>query len=131
MISLVGAVSDFDRITSYVAVWHGYDSAVKAELYSTCLGTPDGTYLVDPIPIESEALYELIGSNSVAGIIVTNCNHHRASAKFAADFSALLFGRGETFPPKWPLQFRSVADGDKIYEEMTVMGIEGAADGEI
>ncbi|PYL61141.1 MAG: hypothetical protein DMF24_08220 [Verrucomicrobia bacterium] len=64
-------VPDFDRIASNISIWHGYDSAVKAELYSTCLETADGTYFIDPIPLESEALYELIGSNSVAGIIVT------------------------------------------------------------
>src|SRR5438876_6205509 len=121
MVSRVRPVPDFDRIASNIAIWRGYDSAVKAELYSTCLETPGGTYFIDPIPLESEALHELIGSNSVAGIIVTNCNHHRVSAKFAADFSAPLFGRGETFPPKPPLQFRSVADGDKVYEELTAI----------
>ena len=123
--------SDFDRIASNIAIWHGYDSAVKAELYSTCLGMSGGTYFIDPIPLVSEALDELIGSNCVAGIIITNSNHHRASAKFAADFSAPIFGHGEAFLHQPPLQFRSVADGDKIYDELTVIGIEGAGDGEI
>ena len=123
--------SDFDRIASNIAIWHEYDSAVKAELYSTRLGTPDGTYLIDPIPLESEVLYELIGSNSVAGIIVTNGNHIRASARFAADFSTPIFGHGEALLHQLPLQFRGVADGDKIYDELTVIGIECAAQGEI
>ena len=125
------AASDFDRIASNIAIWHSYDSAVKAELYSTYLRTPDGTYLIDPIPLASGALYELIGSNSVAGIIVTNSNHHRASAKFAADFSVPIFGHGEAFLHQPPLQFRSVADGDKIHDELSAIGIEGAAEGEI
>src|SRR5205085_11499553 len=86
----VRSVSDFDRIASNIAIWHGYDSAVKAELYSTCLGTSGGNYLIDPIPLESEALSELVGSKSVAGIIVTNCNHHRASAAFVVQISATL-----------------------------------------
>jgi hypothetical protein len=64
------AVSDFDRIASNIAIWHGYDSAVKAELYSTCLLTAADACLVDPIPLESEALGELVGSRPVAGIIV-------------------------------------------------------------
>jgi hypothetical protein len=29
--------SDFDRIASNIAMWHAHDSAVKAELYSSCL----------------------------------------------------------------------------------------------
>ena len=127
----VRSVSDFDRIASNIAIWHGYDSAVKAELYSTCLGTSGGTYFIDPIPLQSEALYELIGSNSVAGIIVTNGNHHRASAKFAKKFSAPLFGRTEAFPNKAARELKRVTDGDEISEELRAIGIEGAGDGEI
>ena len=131
MVSYVRVASDFDRISSNIAIWHAYDSAVKAEVHSTCLGTSRGTYFVDPIPLARKTLSELISSIPVAGIVVTNGNHHRASAKFAADFSAPIFGLGEAFLHQPPLQFRSVADGDKIYDELTVIGIEGAADGEI
>lgn len=125
------AVSDFDRITSNIAVWHGYDSALKAELYSTCLGTSGGTYFIDPIPLVSEALDELIGSNSVTGIIVTNSNHHRASAKFAEKFSVPLFGRTEAFPNKAARERKRVTDEEEISEGLRAIGIEGAADGEI
>jgi glyoxylase-like metal-dependent hydrolase (beta-lactamase superfamily II) len=127
----VQPASDFDRIASNIAIWHEYDSAVKAELYSTCLGTSGGTHLIDPIPLESDALYELIGSNSVAGIIVTNGNHHRASAKFAEKFSVPLFGRTGSFPNKAARELKSVTDGEKISEGLRAIGIEGAADGEI
>jgi metallo-beta-lactamase superfamily protein len=127
----VRPASDFDRITSDIAIWHGYDSAVKAELYSTCLGTSGGIYFIDPILLENEALDKLIGSIPVAGIVVTNGNHHRASAKFAEKFSAPLLGRIEAFPNKAEPNLKSVADGDKIYDELTAIGIEGAADGEI
>jgi Metallo-beta-lactamase superfamily len=127
----VKPVSDFDRISSNIAIWHAYDSAVKAELYSTFLMASDGSYLVDPIPLQRGALDELIGSGQVAGIIVTNSNHHRSSEKFAEHYSIPIFARGEAFPHKPPLQFRSVSDGDRIYEELTVIGLDGAADGEI
>ena len=123
--------SDFDRIASNIAIWHGYDSAVKAELYSTCLGTHDGTYLVDPIPFDREALSELIGSNCVAGIIVTNGNHHRASAKFAEKFSVPLFGRTEAFPNNAARELKRVTAGEEISKGLRAIGIEGAGDGEI
>src|SRR6476646_6091272 len=100
MVLPVRPACDFDRIASDIAIWHAYDSAVKAELYSTCLRTSGGTYFIDPIPFECEALDELIGSNCVAGIIITNSNHHRASAKFAEKFSVPLFGRTEALPNK-------------------------------
>ena len=123
--------SDFDRIASNIAIWHEYDPSVKAELYSTCLETPDGKYLIDPIPLESEALYQLMATNSVAGIIVTNGNHHRASAKFSEKFSAPLFGRTGSFPNKASRELKCVTDGDEISEGLRGISIEGAADGEI
>jgi glyoxylase-like metal-dependent hydrolase (beta-lactamase superfamily II) len=93
----VQPASDVDRIASNIAIWHEYDSAVKAELYSTCLATSGGTYFIDPIPLKTGPLFELIGSNSVAGIIVTNGNHHRASVRFAEQFSVPIFAHLDTF----------------------------------
>ena len=127
----MSSASDFDRIAPNVAVWHGYDSAVKTELYSTCLITLAGSYLIDPIPLRREALDELIGSGAVAGIVVTNGNHHRASAKFAEKFSAPLFGRTEALRNKAASELKRVTDGDEISEELRAVGIEGAAEGEI
>ena len=131
IVSPVRPVSDFDRIASHLAVWHGYDSAVKADLYSTCVLTPRGAYLVDPIPLQRETLDELLGSSRVSGIIVTSSNHHRASAEFADQFSIPVFARCETFSDKIPRQFRKVADGDEICDGLLLSGIEGAAAGEI
>jgi hypothetical protein len=125
------AASDFDSITPDIAIWHVYDSAVKAELYSTCLTTPDSSYLVDPIPLRSEALGELIGSSRVAGIIVTNSNHHRDCAEFAKQFSVPVFAHGETFSHKPSCAFRKVMDGDEICSGLRAIRIQGAAAGEI
>jgi len=125
MVLPVRPASDFDRIASNVAIWHGYDSAVKADLYSTCLMTSAGACLIDPIPLESEALHELIGSARVAGIIVTSSNHGRASSRFAEQFSVPIFAPSETFSDKTSRKFTSVADGDEICEELRVIGIEG------
>ena len=131
MVSRVKTASDFDRIAPYLALWHSYDPAVKAELYSTCLLTCGGACLIDPIPLESEALDELVGSARVAGIIVTSSNHDRASSRFAEKFSVPIFAPSETFPDKTQCKFRSVADGDEICDELRVIGIEGAGPGEI
>jgi glyoxylase-like metal-dependent hydrolase (beta-lactamase superfamily II) len=127
----VRPTSDFDRIASNVAVWHDYDPRVKADLFSTYLLTPGGAYLIDPIPLQSDMLGKLIGACPVAGVIVTNSNHHRISAHFAEQFSAPIFARCEAFPDKAGQQFRSVADGDEICNGLRVIGIEGAAAGEM
>jgi glyoxylase-like metal-dependent hydrolase (beta-lactamase superfamily II) len=131
MVSRVRPASDFDRIASNIAIWHDYDPGVKAECYSTSLTTSEGMYLIDPIPLKKRVLNELIGSDRVAGIVVTSSNHHRISAQFAEQFSAPIFARCEAFPDKAEQQFRSVADGDEIYRGLRVIGIEGAAAGEM
>ena len=131
MVWPVRPVSDFDRIASNIAIWHDYDRGVKAELYSTSLTTSEGMYLIDPIPLEKEALDELTGSDPVTGIIVTNANHHRASARFAEQFLVPIFAHRDTFPDRLPSQLRNVADGDEICDGLRVIGIEGAVAGEI
>ena len=131
MVWPVRAALDFDRISPYLSVWHGYDPALKAELYSTCLVTLDGAYLVDPNPLKSEALDELLNSGGVAGIIVTNSNHQRASAQFARQFSVPIFAHRATSLDKMPGESKNVADGDEICDGLRVIGIEGAVAGEI
>jgi glyoxylase-like metal-dependent hydrolase (beta-lactamase superfamily II) len=131
MVSRVRPASDFDRIASNIAIWHDYDPGVKAECYSTSLTTSEGMYLIDPIPLEKRVLDELIGSDHVAGIVVMSSNHHRISAQFAEQFSVPIFARCEAFPEKVAQQFRSVADSDEICRGLRVIGIEGAAAGEM
>ena len=126
------SVRDFDAITSDLAVWHAYDPAVRAELYSTCLTTSSGgIYLVDPIPLEKRALDELIGASGAAGIIVTNSNHHRAAVQFAQQLGVPIFAHREAFPNDPQNLLRSIADGEEICEGLHVIGIEGAPPGEI
>ena len=96
----------FDRIAPDLAIWQGYDSIVKAELYSTCLITPGGSYLIDPIPLQREALDELIESGPVAGILVTSGNHHRAAARFAEQFAIPIITHTDSFSDKQPSRFR-------------------------
>lgn len=131
MVWPVRAALDFDRIASNIAIWHGYDPGIKADLYSTCLVTSNGAYLIDPIPLQGKALDELVGSSGVVGIIVTNSNHYRASAQFAEQFLAPIFAHRDTSLDKMPGEPRNVADGDEICDELRVIGIEGAVPGEI
>jgi glyoxylase-like metal-dependent hydrolase (beta-lactamase superfamily II) len=127
----VQPVQDFDAIASDFAIWHAYDSEVKAELYSTCLITDAGTYLVDPIPLEHTTLDEMIGSNAAAGIILTNSNHHRGATQFAQQLSVPIFGHPDTFPNGQDSHLQFVAAGDEICDGLRVIRIEGGPLGEI
>jgi glyoxylase-like metal-dependent hydrolase (beta-lactamase superfamily II) len=127
----VQAPRDFDSITSHIAIWHTYDRAVKAELYSTCLATVAGIYLIDPIPLQKQALDALIGSSRVAGIVVTNSNHHRAAEQFAQWFPVRTLAHRETFPDDEPSRLTTIADGEEISDRLHVIGIAGAVPGEV
>jgi glyoxylase-like metal-dependent hydrolase (beta-lactamase superfamily II) len=131
MVLLVRPVADFDEIASDLAIWHAYDPAVKAELYSTHVATAEGSYLIDPIPLQSEVLNELTGSGPIAGVIVTNSNHHRNSEKIADEYRVPLFAHDEAFAQDQPRQLRKVVDGEEICGALHVIAIEGAAPGEI
>ncbi len=123
--------SDFDRIAPNIAIWHAYNPEVKAELYSTSLATSAGTYLVDPILVQREAFDEVMGSGPVAGIVLTNSNHHRGAAQFAQQFSVPIFAHPETFPDGQTGQLTLVTDGDEICDGLRVIGIAGGPLGEI
>ena len=129
------------QVAPSLLIWQTYDPALKADLFSTAITTRNGSFLVDPIPLAHAALAQLFNAGSVSGVIVTNSNHLRASADFADRFSVPIFAHAETFPDRaFPgtkvrqsdgLVRRRVGDGSKICDELAVIGIDGAAAGEI
>lgn len=122
---------EFDQIQAGLSIWHGYDNAVKADLFSTAISAIDGIFLVDPIQLEETALAQMLRKDSVAGIILTNNNHFRATDNYLRRFSVPLFARRDSVSAAPPIHFREITD-----ERMTVGGLEvtvidGAARGEI
>ena len=118
------------RVGSDLYVWQAYGPKVKADLFSTALVTPVGVLIIDPIPLAESALDELQQIGAIAGIIVTNSNHVRASQDFARRFSAPLFAHRDSLgEDKGP--FAEVGDGDRICTAVDVIAIDGAAPGEI
>ena len=118
------------QVAPSLSIWQTYDPALKADLFSTAITTRNGSFLVDPIPLADAAIAQLLKAGSVSGVIVTNSNHLRASADFAARFSVPIFAHAETFPDQ-AFPGTKVGDGGKIFDELAVIGIEGAAAGEI
>jgi glyoxylase-like metal-dependent hydrolase (beta-lactamase superfamily II) len=118
------------QVAPSLLIWQCYDPALKADLFSTAITTRNGRFLVDPIPLTDAALGQLLNADSVNGVIVTNRNHLRASAEFADRFSVPIFAHAETFPGQ-AFPGTKVGDGGKICDELAVIGIEGAAAGEI
>jgi hypothetical protein len=107
--------SEIEPITPDLSLWRVYDPTAKAELYSTAITVGGCTYLVDPVPVTPAALAELCCESAVAGIVVTNENHHRAATEFAEKFEAPIY-----------------LDGSHPFPSgLTAVPIEGAVPGEI
>ena len=125
------AATDLDKVAADLFIWQAYDPAVKADLFSSAIVTADGIFVVDPIPLRKAPLAQLHDQGVIAGVIVTNANHLRASSQFAERYSVPILARRAVFPDRTPSQFSELADGDKICDELHVVGIDGAAPAEI
>ncbi len=112
------------RISESIAVAQVYDPQVKADLFATALTVSSGLYLIDPFPLQTDALAQLMAGRDIVGVVVTNENHLRASAELAARFSAPIFadqaaGVVGSLPP------------ESLPDELRVVRLPGAPLGEI
>ncbi len=83
--------AELEPVTSGIWIWRLYDPTVKADLFSTAVKTARGIYLIDPVPLAPDAISELGGLATIAGIIVTNENHERAAEAFARQFDVPIY----------------------------------------
>jgi hypothetical protein len=122
---------ELDEVSPGIFVWQAYDSSVKADLFSTALGTQGGTFIVDPIPLETLDLASVWTRRKAAGIFVTNANHARASGEFARTFSIPVYVREElSRNPDFP-DATSLRDGEVFSEGLTAIAIDGGPEGEM
>jgi Metallo-beta-lactamase superfamily len=122
---------DVDEVSPGIFVWQAYDSKVKADLFTTALGTQAGIFIVDPIPLDPFDLASLWTHRKAAGIFVTNANHTRASGEFAKAFSIPVYVGDELCRnPDFP-HATSVRDGETFSQGLTAIAIEGGPEGEM
>lgn len=122
---------EIDQVAPGILIWHFYDPAVKADLFSTALETPSGTYLIDPIALAAGVLSDLEARGKIGGIVVSNENHERATRQFAEKFSAPVYlhpavGQVIAHPRAVELQ-----DNDTFSPGLTAVAIDGGPAGEI
>ena len=122
---------ELDHACPGFSLWQAYDPKCKADLFSTALEIPAGTYLVDPIPLGEAALSSLRSLRKPVGIFITNGNHVRAAADFASSFSVpILAHESLRGSPDIP-QATWLQDGQIIADGLTAIAIDGAPLGEI
>jgi hypothetical protein len=131
MLPPVNRSTDIHRLPPNAFVWQLHDPALKAELFSSGIVTSRGVYLVDPVPVDEDALSDAVGEAEVAGVIITNANHVRAAMATAELFDVPIHAHAEA---------RSSLDTDEVVEighgegsppGLTSIPIKGAPAGEV
>lgn len=122
---------DLEQLQAGLFIWRAYDPAVEADLFSSAVAAPGRTYIVDPIPLEDSQLARLQEIRPVAGVIVTNANHHRAGADYSDKFSVPILAQRETFPDGKPPRLVEITGGAKVCGEIEVIEISGTDAGEV
>ncbi|PZR75378.1 MAG: hypothetical protein DLM73_05555 [Chthoniobacterales bacterium] len=131
MLHPMRAAQEIQQVASGLFIWQLYDPTVKADLFATGLATPAGIYLIDPVPLEPEALVELELRGKMAGIIVTNANHVRSTGDFSRRFALSIHAHQAV---KEALDFPKIAalrDGEVFSSGLTAIAIEGGPAGEM
>jgi glyoxylase-like metal-dependent hydrolase (beta-lactamase superfamily II) len=123
--------AELQAVAQNLFFWQGYDAKVKADLSSSAVITQQGIFLVDPIPLTDDAIKWLTERHGVAGVIITNANHFRASAQFAAVFDVPTYARRESLVDHAIPGISEIADGAHIGAGLNVIAIAGAVPGEI
>ena len=96
IVASMSSAAEIESVGPGLWIWRAYDPAVKAELFSSAIAIRGALYLIDPIPLEPEAVAALTKLESIAGIIITNENHKRAADRFADRFQVSIYERGFT-----------------------------------
>jgi glyoxylase-like metal-dependent hydrolase (beta-lactamase superfamily II) len=126
------AACELVPVATAIFIWQHYDPAIKADLFSTGVVTAnEQVVIVDPIPLAASPLDLLRERGRCGGVVTTNTNHRRAANWYSAQFCAPIFAHRASFPDVESGSIISVAQGDKIVDELEVIDIDGAAAGEI
>lgn len=131
MLGAMPVAQEIDQVASGIFIWYFYDPGVKADLFSTALETPSGTYLIDPIALEADVASDLAARRKVRGIIVSNENHDRASRQFAEKFATSVYLHATLAEVVALPRAVELQDNDTISPGLTAVAIEGGPAGEI
>ena len=131
MIHTMNSAVEVDEVRPGLLVWHRFDAAVKADLFSTGIASSAGLYLVDPIATDDEVLAGRLAAAPVAGVIATNANHARAAAEFAQRYSVAIYAHPEAGAAIDSSDVVEIAPGTDKPRGLSTVAVEGAPPGEI
>ena len=121
------AADEIQQVREGLWFWQRFQPPVKVDCSSCAMRIGKSLILVDPIPLAAKAMEELCALGEIAGIVATNGNHDRAVADLRKRFGVPVFAHAAVdFETD-----QTVLEGDKIFGELEIVEIPGAAPGEI
>jgi hypothetical protein len=119
-----------EQVAPGIFIWQFYDPKVKADLFSTAVEAEAGMFLVDPIPLKTDAR-NLEPQRQIAGLIITNENHARATPEFAEKLAVPIYLHGALRGTIAVPGTVEVRDREVFSPGLTAIAIEGGPPGEI
>lgn len=122
---------EFHQLRPDLYFWQAYEPAVKVDLSCCARRTSRGLVLIDPIPLAKPALAELLDAGEPVAIVLTGGNHARAAEEYRQRFSIPIYAHVDASPELGLPIDHTLADGDTLLDELTVITIPGSTPGEI
>lgn len=121
---------EFQSLSATLIYWSFYNPALKCEMGSTALRTPDGLVVIDPSPLSPDAWKELLADDPLRAIFLTNSNHEREAVILQKRYGAQIAAAADAVPEITALKPNLIlADREKFYG-LTAIAIPGATLGE-
>lgn len=111
--------------------WQAYEPAVKVDLSCCARLTAHGWVFIDPIPLAQGALKELLEAGEPAAIVLTGGNHARAAEEYRQRFSIPIHAHAGAVAELGLSIDHTIAEGDTVLDELTVVELPGSTPGEI
>lgn len=106
--------------------WSVFDEARNVDFHGLCISHPEGSVLIDPLPMSPHDRAHLDSLGPVAVIVVSNSDHTRAAEALANETGATLCGPAaerHNFPMRID---RWLSEGDEVVPGLTVHTLDGS-----
>ena len=106
--------------------WSVFDESRNVDFHGICISRPEGSVLIDPLPMSAHDRTHLAALGPVVHIVITNSDHTRAGEGLADETGATLWGP-EAERHQFPMRVdRWVADGTEIVPGLVAVALSGS-----
>jgi glyoxylase-like metal-dependent hydrolase (beta-lactamase superfamily II) len=119
------------RVTPTLFAWQVYDPSSKVDLTSVAHLVDGRLVLVDPVDLAEPAEAELVAAGNPVAIVLTNGNHERASARFAASWQLPVLCHEAALAGTGVVADACVDERQELLGGLAVITLPGGGPGEL